>query len=216
MAQDLRIRERELKKRWVYPYRWRRVQNDRFDARTRFVYDIPAFDPLLAEIERRFADSEQFEAFRDYALNRWYNYWSARAVEGVFCALEGVTPARNRRDRLVDFTLDGVRFDHKTSVFPRGFGHDLTYAVNHPAELITWLYRHQSRQQRQHFGNRLFLVLYTGDGAHWKLKAELTWLARVVRQYVAGFDADRVRHFNFVAGQETRADVIWAIRCRAV
>jgi len=209
----LQARERELKKRWAYPYRWGRVQNNLFDAQTRFVYNVPLFKPLLAELERRFGAAPQREAFFDYALNRWYNFWSARAVEDIFAALDGVTPAENRRDRLVDFTLNGVRFDHKTSVFPRGFGRDLAYAVNHPAALIEWLYRSQSQQQRLHYANRLFLVLYAADGTHWKLKAELTWLSGIVRDYVTTFDVARLHRFTFRPGQETLSDIIWAIRC---
>lgn len=209
----LQTRERELKKRWIYPYRWGRVQNDLFDAQTRFVYDEPSFEPLLAELERRFGAAPEREAFFDYALNRWYNFWSARVVEDIFAALDGVTSAENQRDRLVDFTLKGVRFDHKTSVFPRGFGHDLTYAVNHPAALIKWLYHSQSQEQRQHHANRLFLVLYAADGAHWKLKAELTWLSGIVRDYVATFNSVRLHRFAFMPKHETLSDIIWAIRC---
>jgi hypothetical protein len=213
VTQPLQTRERELKKRWAFPYRWGRVQNNLFDAQTRFVYDEPSFDALRAELERRFGAAPQREAFFDYALNRWYNFWSARGVEEMFAALDGVTPAENRRDRLVDFTLKGVRFDHKTSVFPRGFGHDLTYAVNHPAALIEWLYRAQSQEQRQHYANRLFIVLYANGGAHWKLKAELTWLSGIIRDYVATFDPARLHRFAFTPEQETLSDVVWAIRC---
>ncbi|MGC9394927.1 MAG: hypothetical protein ACP5J4_08730 [Anaerolineae bacterium] len=212
-SHSLQTRERELKKRWAFPYRWGRVQNNLFDAQTRFVYDMPAFDALLAELERRFGAAPQREAFFDYALNRWYNFWSARAVEDIFATLDGVTPAKNRRDRLVDFTLNDVRFDHKTSVFPRGFGRDLTYAVNHPAALIEWLYRSQSQQQRLHHANRLFLVLYATGGAHWKLKAELAWLSGIIRDYVAAFDVARLHRFTFTPEQETLSDIIWAIRC---
>lgn len=210
---DLQTRERELKKRWVYPYHWGRVQNDLFDAQTRFVYSVPTFDQALEDLKRRFSAAPDREALFNYALNRWYNFWSARAVEEVFGSLDAVTPAENQRDRLVDFTLKGVRFDHKTSVFPRGFGHDLTYAVNHSQALIEWFYRHQSQQQRMHFDNRLFLVLYQPQGAHWKLKAELTWLSCVVRDYVAAFDAARLHRFTFAQDRETLSDVIWAIRC---
>ena len=209
----LRLRERELRKRWAYPYRWGRVQNDRFDALTRFVYSVESFDAVLAQIERRYEHAPDHEGLRDYALNRWYNFWSARAVEELFCSLEGVVPARNQRDRLVDFSIHGVRFDHKTSVFPKGFGHDLCFAVNRPEALIQWLYAHQSKQQRQHYANRLFVVLYAADGQHWKLKAELTWLRTLVNSYVKAFDPERLWRFSFGASTSpTLADVIWAIR----
>ena len=211
--QSLHLREQELKKRWAHPYRWGRVQNDLFDSQTRFVYRVFAFDEVMAQLERRFSASPNRDAFFNYALNRWYNFWSARAVEGIFCNLDGVMPAKNKYDRLVDFTLNGVRFDHKTSVFPRGFGRDLSFAVNHLTVLIEWFYRNQSQQQRKHFGNRLFLVLYDAQGEHWKLKAELTWLRQIVGDYVATFDAVNLRRFNFTAEHETLSDVIWAIKC---
>ncbi len=210
---DLRAQEQELKRRWAYPYRWRRVQNNRFDAATRFVYQCPTFARLLEEMERRLAHAPDPQAYRDYALNRWYNFHAARAVEEIFAATPHVTPARNRYDRLVDFTLHGVPFDHKTTVFPKGFGRDLSYALNHPRELIRWLYRNQSQGQRKHYANRLFVVLYAADGQHWKLKAELLWLRGIIRAYVRTFNADTLPRFEFLPGQETLADVIWAVSC---
>lgn len=211
---DLSHIEVELKQRWAYPYVWGRVQNDRFDAQTRFVYRIPQFETLLKQIERRFggASDDERDAYFNYALNRWYNFWSARAIEEMCCTLDRVTPASNPRHRQVDFTIDGLPFDHKTSVFPQGFGRDLNYAVNHPAELIRWFYRRQSQQQRHHLANRLFLVLFAFNGQHWKLRAELGWLRTIVQDYVATFDAARLHRFDFGAGQETLADIIWAIR----
>ena len=223
----LALREQELRKRWVYPYRWGRVQNNQFDALTRFVYRIESFDAVLTQIERRYAHAPDYDGLRNYALNRWYNFWSARAIEDVFCSLEEVVPARNRRDRLVDFVIQGVRFDHKTSVFPKGFGRDLCFAVNRPEVLIRWLYSNQSKQQRQHYANRLFVVLYAADGHHWKLKAELTWLRGLVTSYVMAFEPSRLWEFPFgsaaapagvaaapagVADALTLADIIWAIR----
>jgi hypothetical protein len=58
----LQARERELKKRWAFPYRWGRVQDNLFDAQTRFVYDVPLFEPLLAELERRFGAAPERKA----------------------------------------------------------------------------------------------------------------------------------------------------------
>ncbi len=210
---DIQACERELKKRWRYPYTWGRRQNDAFDRQTRFVYGIFAFDEVEAEVRRRFEGQAEFQAYFDYALNRWYNFWSARAVEEIFCAQTGVEPARNQRDRLVDFTLRGIRFDHKSSVFPKQWERGLSASVNHPRALIEWLYRHQSRQQRQHYANRLFLVLYDGAGEHWQLKAEINGLRSVIRDYVAAFDPARLHRFDFGGDEETVSDIIWAIRC---
>jgi len=206
--------EHELKKRWAYPYRWGQVQNNQHDALTQFVYSIEGFEDVVKEVEKRYGHAPNAAALRDYAFNRWYNFWSARAIEQVFCSLNGVRPADNPRDRLVDFSIQNIHFDHKTSVFPQNFGHNLCHAVNHPDQLITWLYTHQSQQQRRHYANRLFIILYAADKQHWKLKAELTWLQTIIQAYVADFDAQRLRRFTFSPDTETLSDIIWAIQCQ--
>ena len=206
---NLEVVERELKQRWAYPYRWHSVQGDRA---TDFIYRVARFDDLLHKAKDKFGDNPDYPAWFDYALNRWYNFWSARAVEEIFCTLERVTPAKNRRDRLVDFRIDGVRFDHKTTVFPGGFGHDLAYARKHPWLLIEWLYQHQSQQRRKHLANRLFIVLYAHDGQHWRLKAEIAWLKGLIEAYMEDFTAQTPYRFSFQPDQVTLSDVIWGIK----
>ncbi|MGB5531290.1 MAG: hypothetical protein WBQ32_15085, partial [Ignavibacteriaceae bacterium] len=75
--------ERELKKRLNYPYKWGRKQNDEFDRLTNFVYRIPSFDEVLKETESRFRKDKEHQNIANYALNRWYNFWSAQAVEKI-------------------------------------------------------------------------------------------------------------------------------------
>jgi hypothetical protein len=208
---NLEAREKELHKRLAYPYRWGRKQNDADDRKTNFVYRIESFDEVMREIRKNFGERD--EAMRDYALNRWFNFWSAHAVEEIFCSLDGVIAAKDR-DKLVDFTLRGVRFDHKTSVFPRQFGHDLWYARAHPVELICWLYENQSQQGRKHLDNRLFIVLANRQQLNdsWKLKAELIWLRSLIQANVESFDPARLHKANFTANKITLSDVIWAVR----
>jgi len=203
--------ERELQKRLAYPYRWRGLQNDRRDRMTNFVYRVSSFDELLRQI-KKFQNNPDYDDWLNYALTRWYNFWSARAVEEIFCSLESVTPAKNRKDRLVDFQIRGTRFDHKTTVFPKGFGHDLDYARKHPWLLIEWLYKHQSQEGRMHLKNRLFIVLHAHDGQHWRLKAEITWLKTLIESYVADFSPSNPYRFSFEPDTITLSDIIWAVR----
>ena len=139
---NLAERECELGKRLAYPYRWGRKQNDADDKTTNFVYYVERFDEVLRRIERDFKAAPRYDEMLNYALNRWYNFWSARAVEEIFCGMPGVVPAKER-DRLVDFSIQGVRFDHKTSVFPRRYPRGLHYARSCTSELIEWLYQNQ-------------------------------------------------------------------------
>lgn len=203
--------EKELKKRLAYPYKWGRKQNDQFDKLTNFVYRISFFEEALKEIESRFRKDKEHQNIANYALNRWYNFWSAQAVEKIFCSLPNVKPALDEKDRLVDFTIDGVTFDHKTSIFPKNFPHPVEEAIKKTDELILWLYKHQSQQHRKHFKNRLFIVLYSSDGEHWKLKAEITLLKERIEKYIEGFNPHYLKKFSFEQDQQTLSDVVWVM-----
>jgi len=204
--------ETELKKRLTYPYKWGRKQNDQFDKLTNFIYSTFLIDDVVKEINRRFKNDPNRKNISNYALNRWYNFWSAQAVEKIFCSLPNVKPALDRKDRLVDFTIDGVTFDHKTSVFPKNFHYQIKEAVKKTDELIKWLYKNQSQEQRKHLQNRLFVVLYSPDGEHWKLKAEISWLKERIEKYLEGFNPDYLLKFQLEKNHYTLSDVIWAVK----
>lgn len=212
MKIDLSAIEPELKKRLSYPYKWGRKQNDRYDKLTNFVYQEPIFENVLAEIKKRFGKDREHDNVSNYALNRWYNFWSAYAVEKIFCTMPYVVPALDEKDRLVDFTIQGAKFDHKTSVFPKRFPYKIDEAIKKTDELIRWLYRNQSQQGRKHLKNRLFIVLYSHDGNHWKLKAEIAWLRSVIERYMLGFNPDYLLKFSFEPGVTIISDVIWAVQ----
>ena len=212
MKDDLPQIESELKKRLKYPYKWGRKQNDYYDKLTNFVYHIPTFDETLKEIENKFRTDIEHKNIANYALNRWYNFWSAQAVEKIFCSLPNVKPALDEKDRLVDFAIDGVTFDHKTSIFPKNFPYKIDEAIKNTDELIRWLYKHQSQQQRKHLKNRLFIVLYSANGEHWKLKAEISWLKERIEKYMKGFNPNFLIKFNLEPNYKTLADVIWATK----
>ncbi|MDM8528191.1 hypothetical protein QUF58_08250 [Anaerolineales bacterium HSG24] len=199
--------EIELKKRVAeYPATpWGRKQNDDWDRLTNFVYNTPSWSAILNRVE------SLPETFHNYAINRWYNHWSARAIERIFCALPNIEAHLNQRNRLIDFYLNGIAFDHKTTVYPRGYGQPLTVAQQNQTALIQWLYHHQSRQQRYHEGNRLFLVLYATDQNHWQLKANLSEIKQIIHRYVELFQPDRLIHLKFEQN-EAWSDLIWYIK----
>lgn len=212
MESDLIQIEKELKKRLAYPYKWGRKQNDQFDKLTNFVYRISLFEEVLKEIEIRFKKDKEHQNIANYALNRWYNFWSAQAVEKIFCSLPNVKPALDEKDKLIDFSIDGVTFDHKTSIFPKNFPYKIDETIKKTDELIKWLYKNQSQQQRKHLKNRLFIVLYSSDGEHWKLKADISWLKERIEKYMEGFNPHYLLKFQLEKNQETISDVIWAIK----
>lgn len=204
--------ETELKKRLIYPYQWGQKQNDNFDKQTNFIYHTFPFEEVLKEIDKRFKSEKDYDLYFNYTINRWYNFWSAQAIESIFCSLPNVKPAMDSKDKLVDFTIDGVSFDHKTSIFPKNFPYKIDEAIKKTNELIKWLYKNQSQQQRKHLRNRLFVVLYSHNGEHWKLKSEISWLKERIEKYMLGFNPNYLLKFNLEVEKQTLADVIWAIK----
>jgi hypothetical protein len=84
---DLVALESELKKRLSYPPTpWDRRQNNAWDKETGFIYQIKTWEGLLAKVQGFSRDKCH------YAVNRWFNFWSARGVEEIFCRQPGVVP----------------------------------------------------------------------------------------------------------------------------
>lgn len=194
---------------------WGRKQNNRWDTLTNFIYRTETWAELQHALQTRRPSDVAESEFRAYATRRWFNFWSAQGVEAIFSQLEGVTPAYNSRDRLKDFAIQGINFDHKTSVFPKTYPHDLKHARENPLDLLRWFYQHQSRQQRYHTANRLFLVLYDfREAAHWQLRAELLFLRQRIRDYVRQFNPATLPTLSLPGGGAPRADIIWAVRYR--
>lgn len=206
---DLDCVERELKKRLRYPYRWENIQTDKWDKQTRFIYHIQTFDELLDRLKNEPIPRK----IKWYAMNRWYNFWSAQAVETMFALHDSVKPNPDKYDKNWDFEINGkLKFDHKTSIFPRGYRKSFRAATANKKALLWWLYKHQSQQGRKHLENRLFLVLYERrNHEHWKLKADFSVLKREIDGYLRNYSEQNLLklHLN---GSLTYTDIIWVVK----
>ena len=212
MILDLEHIAQELQKRWKYSYKWYRKQNDTWDGYTNFIYHTQNWESLIENIANVVAkhNLDKHEIFY-YTINRWYNFWSAKAIENMFTQIEGVTPVKNQKDRHKDFYIQGKAFDHKTSVFPMGFGKSFDYAYNNPLEVIAWLYEYQSNQQRYHLNNRLYIIVYDKNGAHWKIKAKLGLIKTQIEKYCTTYHEEQLQTLTFATNKKTYSDIIWVI-----
>jgi len=195
------ITEQELKLRCKYPYSWGRKQSDNWDRMTDFIYDTKTF----AELQEDIKDFD--EELKNYAMNRWYNFWSAMGVEDIFAQHDLVIPNKNQYDKLVDFSIDGVKFDHKTTVFPKGFPFDYEYARANPKRLIAWLYENQSGGRRKHNGSRIFVVLKS-DNEDWKMKSDLGLIKTSIDEYMSTFNKDNLTVLKY-PNNTVHSDIIW-------
>ncbi len=202
---NLSTYQRELQKRLAVPYIWPRRQNNTDDRATDFIYRCLTFDQAHAQSVQQFGTATTGYY---YAMNRWFNFTSAKAVEAIFGQHPRVTTEPNPYHKTIDFRIDGIPFDHKTTVWPRGYPGDFDGAIQHPQPLLAWLYANQSTDRRYHTSNRLFLVLYRDDGDHWKLKANIGLMAACIEEYLEHFTPDDL--FSVPVGSAVaQAGVIW-------
>ena len=210
---DLNVIETNLKNRWKHPYLWMRKQNDLWDDATRFIYKTIIWEELLEEIDTEVTKNDfDAKAFFNYAINRWYNFWSAQAVEHLFTSMPGFASNPKPLEDHYDFKWLGERIDHKTSVFPEGFEKSYAFAKANKRELINWFYKHQSVGQRYHLNNRLFIVVHDTAGEHWKLKAEISLFKEVIEPYGKTKTPAVMEVLKLEEGKETLADILWVER----
>lgn len=202
----LKAMENELKK--LDNYSWQNVkQNDYLDRKTRFIYSIYFYNELLSKIKE--AGLNENEA--SYAKTRWYNYHSAKITESLFANSPKVKANLNQYDKLVDFSIDGINFDHKGTVFPAKIPYSLRQCFFNKKILIDWLYDNQSSQGRYHIDNRLFIVFYDlKEQKHWRLKSEISLIKNAIQNYLNTFNKDNL--ITFSKEKNILSDVIFIIK----
>jgi hypothetical protein len=134
-----------MENRWTF-------QNDDKDKDTTFIYTVENVAELLECCDRKGIN-------RNYALHRWYNFNCAKWHEHFFCQNQAVRKETNERHKTIDFYINDVPFDLKTSTFPKKANQALDLRKRKDKnDLIKWLYANQSKQNRYHLDNRLFIV----------------------------------------------------------
>lgn len=166
---------------------WGRVQNDAWDRLCPFIFDLRSAEAVVARIEKvsqAHPEVDSAELAR-YALRRWYCFWGARLAELLFLCHPNVRPGPPK-DHEIDFSIDGVPFDLKTSDLPRVFLGGLPEMLGDPSRAISWFYAHQSRERRFHVANRLFLVLSDPrvPAETWRLRGDVAALRTAIDRFL--------------------------------
>jgi hypothetical protein len=196
--------EVELKKLTVMPP-WERKQSEEWESLSKFVYQLPTYERLQDMLGMQ----QKGSAYEHYCIHKWFNTLSARALEELFCRHPRVRPNKSKYDKLIDFSIKTVPFDHKTSTFPQHYPHSQAYAEANPASLIEWLYEQQGKQGRFHLENRLFVVLYAEDGEHWRLRSEIGLIESSIGAYLEGFKRNNLSMLLLEGEHTVLSDIIW-------
>ncbi len=129
-----------------------KMQSNRNDKASNFIYRMKSLDECLNEIERTGVD-------RDYALHRWYNYMTSVQCEYIFCEY-GAVHETDIYNHDVDIYIDNIPFDVKLTLYPAKLSnrpYDLTTRSGKD-DMIRWYYANQSQQSRKQMLNRLYVV----------------------------------------------------------
>lgn len=210
---DIERIEKQLKMRLKYNYKREKIQNNIRDKKTKFIYQTPNWDDVVKIIKNTYEEdtSVNKESLFNYAANRRYNFRSAYWVEAIFKSHPKVKENPDKFDKFVDFYILDIPFDHKTSVYPSAYNKSIEYAKENRNDLINRLYLNQSRQQRFHMKNRLFIVVYSQEWNHRKIKSELNFLKKIIYKYLDKFDINNLYSFASSNGK-VFSDIIWAIK----
>lgn len=177
--------------------RWR-VQNNKYDYLTDYIYDTYTFNELI-EKTRHISNIERvsYEELFCYAINRWFNNIISHSAEDEFCRYEWVEHNPNAKDKYSDFNIRWIKFDLKMSVFPKWYRHTIDEAMADPQSLIDWLYENASRQRRYHNKNKIFIVCYSEDGNHNKVKWDLEKVYAWIKEFMENYSEDKLYNENW-------------------
>lgn len=205
--------ELHLKKRVKeIPYIWSGYQNNEKDKLTSKIYKIKSYGELIKTFSNYSSD------IKNYAYNRWLNYWSAYATEHFFVNNNyvNVEKEKNKYNKEVDFYILNTPFDHKTTKLPKIFFNRINDLNDEQfkIELINWLYENQSKEQRKHYGNRIFVVLVDRKKIKdsWKIKAELSLIKEKINEYFYNFNLKKEYVKIVINDKVILSDVIFIVK----
>lgn len=181
--------EEELNEALKYITNWWRVQNNRRDTLTNYIYTTDTFNELV----RKTRDCSNlykidYEELFNYALNRWFNKSVSLYAEDIFTSYDIVDDEPDIYNKEIDFYINWIPFDLKVSVFPKKYEKDIEYAMNNKWDIIWWLYDNCSKEKRLHNGNKLFIMCYSEDWNHNQMKWNLKKIREAIDEYIKNYD----------------------------
>ena len=168
---------------------WNVRQNDRLDAKTRYVYNCDSIQAL----EENASSLNLTPGERAYATHRWRNFKRHQAWQSLL--LEQVSAIRlvdNSFDKKQDFVIsvskEFIPFDLKVTRYPKTAPANMS-----DRDLAGWFYRNQSQEGRFHRANRFFIV---------GLPEEALYDIDLARKTIESFAQDMSSFRHFIEHQD--------------
>lgn len=173
------------------------VQNNHYDAYTKYIYKTRTFDDLIYRTKMTCVINElDYNVVFPYALNRRYNNITSHYAEDCFTSHPDVEDEEDIYNRDVDFYIKWIPFDLKMSVYPKGFDKGINYALEHKDEMVEWLVKNASKGKRHRNSNRIFIVCYSCTWDHNRVKWNLQLVKKSISQYMENYSEDNLLIYN--------------------
>lgn len=161
-----------IKERWIMPNEW-------LNRDTNFIYNTNKFEKLI-EYTRKYREQKWWDKRKifSYVCNRRVNKICSFYCERCFEARPQVNKEDDKYNKFVDLYIDWIWFDVKITVFPKN------YEYKWKKELLEYLYQNQSNDYKVRSKNKIYVLLYSQDWEHYKLKCELSIIKKKIDCYM--------------------------------
>ena len=172
----------------VENYFWDRVQSDYIlNNYGSFLFNIFNYDELILKIEEKIKSKNLPEVFKQYTINRWYNFACSIVIQSYLENHNRVRGEKNRRSLTKDIFIDEKPFDFKiTYVFKNISDQMFLRNLDDPTELIIKYYKGGGKQ-RMHTEPKLFMV-FADQNNHrvhqWQMKREFDVIEKFIKYYL--------------------------------
>ena len=176
----------EIKK--VEDYVWDRVQSDYIlNNNGSFLFKVFNYEELILKIEEKIKVKNLPEVFKQYTINRWYNFACSIVIQSYLENHQRVRGEENRKSLTKDIFIDDKPFDFKiTYAFKNISTKMFVRNLDDPTELIIKYYKGGGKQ-RMHTEPKLFMV-FADQNDHtvhqWQMKREFDVIERFLKHYL--------------------------------
>lgn len=112
-------------------------------------------------------------------------------VEYIFKLFPNVKAEPNKFHVYIDLYIKSIPYDIKVSNLPRHCSRDLEVLKREINALIRWMYKEQSKGRREHYENRLFVVVFD-----WKMKSDAALISEQINLFLQKFTPENANQLT--------------------
>lgn len=175
-----------------------KIQDNKNDMSTNFIYNAESLDECLDLIEKN-------KVNKDYALHRWYNYYTSVQCEYLFCDY-GAVHEEDKKNHDVDIYINNIPFDVKLTVYPKALS-ERPFNLRQRTgknQMIQWFYTHQSQGKRKQLLNRLYVVCDGNNSEeNLRMKSDFELLRKYIRSFMNYTSENGFNQIDIIDNQVT-------------